>query len=200
MGQECDCKLRLGGRTFAGRAQLETDFILFRGGERLKVPLKDLSGVTANNGVLTFEYPSGHAAFELGPQAEKWAKKILDPPTLLEKLGIKRGVTIALAGKLDPEFRAQIVAQTGKPSKVKADLVFYAAAQASHLARIAGLKSKLKPGGALWVVYPKGVTSIRETEVIAAGRAAGLKDTKVARFSDTHTALRFSSSKDPLKS
>jgi hypothetical protein len=61
------------------------------------------------------------------------------------------------------------------------------------------LKSRLKPGGALWIVYPKGVSAIREAEVITAGRGAGLKDTKVARFSDTHAALRFSFSQDPSK-
>jgi hypothetical protein len=196
MGQECDCKLRLGGRTLAGRAQLETDFILFRGGERLperlKVPLKDLTGVKANNGVLTFEYPGGLAALELGPRAEKWAKKILNPPTLLDKLGVTPGLAIALEGEFDLEFLAQIKTQIGKPSKDKADLLFYAAARTGDLARIPGLKSRLKPEGALWIVYPKGVSAIREADLIAAGRAAGLKDTKVARFSDTHTALRFS--------
>jgi hypothetical protein len=192
MGQECDCKLRLGGRSFTGRAQLETDFIRFRGGERLKVPLKDLTGVNANDGVLTFEFPGGLASLELGPQAEKWARKILNPPSLLEKLGVKPGLTIALEGEFDPEFRAQINAQFGKLAKGKADLLFYAAAETNHLAGIRNLKSRLKPGGALWIVYPKGVSAIRESEVIASGRAAGLKDTKVARFSDTHTALRFS--------
>lgn len=200
MGQECDCKLRLAGRTFTGCAQLETDFLLFRGDERLpqrlKVPLKDLTGVKANDGVLTFEYPGGHAALELGPQAEKWAKKILKPPTLLEKLGVKPGLTIALEGKFDPEFSAQIKAQPARTSNAEADLLFYAAAKTSDLGRIQGLKSTLKPGGALWIVYPKGVSTIREAEVIAAGRAAGLKDTKVARFSDTHTALRFSCPRD----
>jgi hypothetical protein len=40
-------------------------------------------------------------------------------------------------------------------------------------------------------VYPKGVAAIREIEVIEAGRAAGLKDIKVASFSSTHTALQF---------
>lgn len=195
MGQECDCKLRLGGRTFTGRAQLETDFILFRGGERLKALLKDLTGVKANEGVLTFEFPGGLAALELGPQAEKWAERILHPPTLLEKLGAKPGLAIALEGEFAPEFPAQIKAEIGPPAKAKADLLFYAAAKTSDLGRITSLKSKLKPGGALWIVYPKGISAIRETEVIAAGRAAGLKDTKVARFSDTHTALRFSSSK-----
>jgi hypothetical protein len=196
MGQESDCKLRLGGRTFAGRAQLETDFLFFRGGqrlsERLKVPLKDMTGVKAKDGVLTFECSNGPAALELGAQAEKWAKKILNPPTLLEKLGAKPGLTVALEGKFAPEFSAQIKAQTGKPPKGKAGLLFYAAAQSSDLERIPSLKSRLKPGGALWIVYPKGISAIREAEVIAAGRAAGLKDTKVARFSDTHTALRFS--------
>jgi hypothetical protein len=197
MGQECDCKLRLGRRTFTGRAQLETDFILFRGGERppqrLKVPLKDVTGVKAIDGVLTFESPDGLAALELGSQAEKWAKKILNPPTLLEKLGVKPGLTIALEGKFEPEFPAQIKPQLAE-TKTKADLLFYAAAKTSDLGRIRGLKSRLKPGSALWIVYPKGISAIREAEVIAAGRAAGLKDTKVARFSDTHTALRFSGS------
>jgi hypothetical protein len=192
MGQECDCKLRLGGKTFAGRAQLETDFMLFRGGERLKVLLKEMTGVKASNGVLAFECPGGLAALELGVQAEKWAKKILNPPTLLEKLGVKPNVTIALEGEFDPEFSAQIKPQVRKPSKGKADLFFYAAAQTGDLARIPSLKSRLKPGGALWIVYPKGISAIREAEVITAGRAAGLKDTKVARFSDSHTALRFS--------
>ena len=203
MGQECDCKLRLGGRTFAGHAQLETDFILFRDGERvpqrLKIPLKDLTVVNANDGVLTFDFPGGLAALELGSQAEKWARKILNPPTLLEKLGVKPGLTIALEGEFGPDFSAQIEAQTGKPPKGKADVLFYAAAKTRDLARIPDLKSRLKPGGALWIVYPKGVSAIREAEVLESGRAAGLKDTKVARFSDIHTALRFSLSPDPSK-
>jgi hypothetical protein len=49
----------------------------------------------------------------------------------------------------------------------------------------------MNPDGAIWVVYPKGVTAIREIEVLNAGREAGLKDVKVASFSPTHTALKF---------
>jgi hypothetical protein len=41
------------------------------------------------------------------------------------------------------------------------------------------------------VVYPRGCKEIRENDVMAAGKSAGLTDNKVARFSDTHTALRF---------
>jgi hypothetical protein len=188
MGQECDCTLRLGKRTFPGRAQLETDFLLFRGGERLKILLRDLTGVTANGGVLRLEFPGGPAALELGAAAETWANKILHPPTLGEKLGVKPGMAIGLEGEFSEEFRGVV----GDATRGKADLLFFSAAKGSDLKRIRSLKSRLKPRGALWVVYPKGTQTIRETEVIAAGREAGLKDTKVARFSETHTALRFS--------
>lgn len=37
-------------------------------------------------------------------------------------------------------------------------------------------------------VRPKGTPAIADTDVIAAGRAAGLVDVKVVRFSATHTA------------
>ncbi len=190
MGLECDCKLRLGGRASTGRAQLETDFVLFRGAECLKIPLRDLTAVEAQDGVLRLEFPGGPAELDLGAAAAKWAHKILHPPTLFEKLGVKPGMSIAIEGGFDAEFRRQ----AGPTVEGKADLLFYAASKTSDLARLPQLQMRLNPAGAIWVVYPKGVQIIREIEVIEAGRAAGLKDTKVARFSETHTALRFSRS------
>jgi hypothetical protein len=70
-----------------------------------------------------------------------------------------------------------------------AAIVFYAAERRADLKRMAKLAPDGK--GALWVIYPKGSAAIREIEVIEAGRAAGLKDVKVASFSATHTALKF---------
>ncbi len=49
----------------------------------------------------------------------------------------------------------------------------------------------MKPAGALWVIYPKGVTAIREIDVIDTGRTAGLKDVNACAFSATHTGLKF---------
>jgi hypothetical protein len=43
----------------------------------------------------------------------------------------------------------------------------------------------------VWVIRPKGSDRISENDVMAAGRAAGLYDVKVVRFSDTHTAQKF---------
>jgi hypothetical protein len=191
MGQELDCTLRYRKRTLAGKAYLETAYILFRGEERLKIPFEQLTGVHAAGGVLKLEFAEGPALLELGAAAAKWAHKILHPPTRLEKLGVKPGLAIAVEGRLEAEFLREIGEVAG--ATAKADLLFFAAQRSADLARIARLTERLKPRGALWVVYPKGVAAIREIEVIEAGRAAGLKDNKVASFSFTHTALRFAS-------
>ncbi len=73
----------------------------------------------------------------------------------------------------------------------ESDLIFLGAEATGDLGRIESLVPYLRPSGHIWVVAPKGRQDIREADVLAAGRAAGLKDTKVARFSGTHTAHRF---------
>ena len=72
-----------------------------------------------------------------------------------------------------------------------ADLIFLAADGKLRLRRLRKLSLTLKPNGALWVVYPKTDTDIREIDVLTAGRVAELRDTKVASFSLTHTGLKF---------
>lgn len=188
MGQEAECRMQIGKRMLRGKAYLETDHLLFRGDERVKILLKDLESVEAADGLLKLMFAGGPASLELGKAAEKWAAKILHPPTRAEKLGLKPGTKVRLVGDFDAGLRddlrgCDVVARGG-------DVVLYAAQSRSDLARVAQL-AKLGAGAALWIVYPKGVETIREVEVIAAGRAAGLKDVKVARFSETHTALKF---------
>ena len=187
MGQELACRMQYNRRTLAGKAYLETDHILFRGDERVKIALKDVKSVTAKAGVLTLDFPGGPATLDLGAAAEKWAHKILHPPTRADKLGIKPGSAVRLIGDFDADFTKELAAC--ELVTKAADLIFYLAPDRKALARIP--RSSLKRAGALWIVYPKGVQTIRELEVIEAGRAAGLKDVKVASFSATHTALKF---------
>jgi hypothetical protein len=193
MGQELECKARFQRRiTVEGKAQLETDYLLFRGPERFKINLGDLTQVKAESGVLKLEFSGGPAELELGAAAEKWARKILNPPSLMDKLGVKPGLMVRLVGEFDPEFRMQVAERKASTvAKGKSNLLFLAAARSLELNQIQKLKANLEPGGALWVIYPKGVPQIKEIQVIEAGRAAGMKDVKVAKFSATHTALKF---------
>ena len=191
MGQELDCRMRLGRRSLAGRAYLETDHILFRGEERVKFLFRDLTGVKAAGGILKLDYDGGPAALELGAAAEKWEQKILHPPTRADKLGIKPGQTVRVIGEFEADFLNEIAGLEKASGRTKADLIFFLAPVRKSLDRLPELARGMKPSGAMWVVYPKGVKDIREIEVLQAGRAASLKDTKVARFSPAHTALRF---------
>lgn len=196
MGQELECKARIQRRgRILGKAQLETDYILFRGPQRFKVSFGELTGVKADSGILKLEFADGPAELELGDAAAKWAHKILNPPSLMDKLGVKPGLTVRLVGEfgdVEPGFPQEIAKrQAVAVAKGKCDLLFLAAGTSGDLDRIGKLKAHLKPGGVLWVIYPKGVPVITEIQVIQAGRAAGMKDVKVVRFSATHTGLKF---------
>jgi hypothetical protein len=176
MGKEIKCRMQYQHRTLTGKAYLESDHILFRGEERLQILFKDLRSVATEAGILHLDFPGGPVSLELGAAAEKWAGKILHPPSRADKLGIKPGVCVRLAGQFDTSFLDDLSWVELATGKIKADLIFLAAEDRGALARIPKLAAALTPAGALWVVYPKGVQLIREIEVLDAGRAAGLKD------------------------
>jgi hypothetical protein len=116
---------------------------------------------------------------------------------LLDKLGIRPGMRVALLGlaAADESFRAQLAGRTsditdGWP-KPETDVVLLAADSTVDLAPLEELATLIRPNGAIWVVSHKGRTAtLRDVEVIAAAREAGLVDNKVASFSDTRTSLR----------
>jgi hypothetical protein len=62
-------------------------------------------------------------------------------------------------------------------------------ARVDDLDRIAALRRRLRPTGAIWVLRPKG-GPIREMEVIGAGLRHRLVDNKIASFSEDLSAMR----------
>jgi hypothetical protein len=196
MGREAVCTVRFAGKSAAGKALLETREVVFRGASlRLTIPFDRIQRVEAKGGALTLKTADGLAVFELGAQAEAWAKRIANPPGRLEKLGVKPGAKVSVVGPVEPAFLEELHARTeavwqGRP-RPGSDLIFFAAEGPADLDRLATLKKSLQPAGALWVLRQKGPSArVSEAAVMAAGRAAGLVDTKVVAFSATHTAER----------
>ena len=114
---------------------------------------------------------------------------------LLDKLGVAPGARVAVLGVVDPDFRAALSDRTPDitdgPPRPDTDLIFLAADSLAELAPIEELQRRLKSAGAIWVVSRKGrAATLRDIEVMAMARGAGLVDNKVVAFSDTHTALR----------
>jgi hypothetical protein len=123
--------------------------------------------------------------FELGDEAERWAERIENPPTLADKLGLKPGLNIGVVG-----LEHELLDAYGPPTDCS-DLIFLGADTKEQLARVEGLVPLLARKGGIWIVAPKGRKDFTESDVLSAGRESGLTDVKVARFSDTHTAHKF---------
>jgi hypothetical protein len=113
---------------------------------------------------------------------------------LADKLGIKAGRRISVMGVESAEFLTELTTRVPDYSRGKlakdADQVFFSAESKQDLARLQSLANSIQRSGAIWVVYPKGQKHIREVDVLAAAKSAGLVDNKVCSFSTTHTALR----------
>lgn len=195
MGLESMCTATIDGRKSRGRLLFETDALIFRGDPRATIKLKDLKNVRSKDGVLEVTFVGGRAEFVLGPSADTWARKILSPKSRVDKLGVKPDSRIALVGLDDTEFLAELSAVTptvrrGTRQKDN-DLIFFAATSSRSLESLGDLKSRMTSDGALWVIRAKGHKEITEAGVMAAGKAAGLVDVKVVKFSETHTAEKF---------
>ena len=114
---------------------------------------------------------------------------------LLDKLGIRPGMRVAVVDVDDPDIRASIRERTtelteGWPEP-DTDVVLLGADDLPALGPLEELSGQIRPAGAIWVVSRKGPTrTIKDVEVIEAARGAGLVDNKVVSFSPTHTALR----------
>ena len=120
---------------------------------------------------------------------------VISTRPLIDKLGVRPGARVALINIDDPEFRRRLAERTqditeGDPLP-DSDLVFIGIDDGLELLELPALRAQIVANGAIWVVSRKGkAATIRDIEVIEAGKAAGLVDNKVVAFSPTHTSLR----------
>ena len=195
MGYEATCTLTFGGKSARGEAHLEQKDLVFRGATRLSIPFADITAAHADGDTLHVVFKGKPAELTIGAaQAEKWARRILNPPTRLDKLGVKAGMSVLCLSLRDEAFVEELCARGAEVSarrRTGADIIFYGAPDRGALESLPGLVPSMKKDGALWVIRPKGVKAITESEVMAAGKNAGLVDVKVVSFSETHTAEKF---------
>ncbi|HEV7863325.1 MAG TPA: hypothetical protein VGR20_11510 [Acidimicrobiia bacterium] len=198
MGREATGTVRIGD-VAPGKAKvlLETDELIFRGETKGRVAFRALTTVEPGPDGLRLVWPDGEATVDLAEaEAARWADRIENPPSLLDKLGVKDGTRVAV---LDPDhllegdgpFAAELAGRTVElVATGPADVVVWALDEAADLARLPALIGWIEPAGALWAVWAKGRKELNENHVREAALDAGLVDVKVARFSPTHSALK----------
>ena len=191
MGSESVCQVELDGTFAEAKALLETEELVVRSPFRLKIAFRDLTVVNADDEALVLKWAGHNLRLEIGREARKWADKIRNPKSVSDKIGIKAGQRIALAGKVDATFVAELSrkgAHVDASPRDTYDVIFLPADRRAALEELGRLHKKLVSNGAIWVIRPRGSDAISERDVMDAAKHAGLVDVKVVRFSETHTA------------
>lgn len=168
------------------------DLVAFRGAFKADVPFEEI--VAEARGTLLVLSCRGHTVeLGAGAKAGALAAKIRSPPSRLDRLGVTHGMTAAVAGTIDPAFKAELgvraVVAAGAPRE-PVDFLIFGVAAAAQLEPLPKLAALVASGGSLWVVCPKG-KSPTEAQVHAVARGAGLEARGSARFSPDLVALRF---------
>jgi hypothetical protein len=176
---------------------LDSKELTLRGELKLTIPLKEVRQAAAKDGQLTIAWKDEKISLLLGPQSASLAKKILNPPDLFQKLGVKAESAVSVVGLDDRTFverlrqRAASVSE-GKPQP-KSDMIIVRVGNRAELDRLKTLRSTLKSNGMIWVLWRKGLkgpNDVKESDVMAAAKKHGLVDVKVASFSDELSALK----------
>ena len=120
--------------------------------------------------------------------------------TLVEKLGIKPGATIAILNAPSGYDRTlgRLPKQVTRKARVAGPLDFiqlFTSRKRELERRFSALKPALAPAGQLWISWPKrssGVpTDLTEDVIRVIGLAHGLVDVKVAAVDDVWSGLKF---------
>lgn len=197
MGHEVTCGVRVNGQVATARVLLETRELRVRRPMPMVIPFAAVSMAEVDGQWLHVRHAAGDAWFDLGPAvAARWADRIRNPRTRLQKIGVRPGQRVAVLGDPDDTLVSEIEGAGASvirrlPAGGSLDAVFLAVTDRRGLARVPAAAAALADDGALWIVRPKGTPAITDAETRAAGRAAALVDVKVVSFSDTRTAEKF---------
>ena len=174
-----------------GKLLWEPPKLIFRGAYRGLYQGHALKNVRAEGDDLVLS-DGTRFTLEAG-QAEKWVHAILNPPSRLDKLGVKPGMTVVVDGVEDEAFIAELETRVALDEAEEGiDLLFLGAEDLADFDRLEDWAGALAAKGAVWVVARKGKGApLKDAEILEAVRGLGFTDTKVCAFSSTHTALRF---------
>jgi len=196
MGLELSqCRAVIKGESVTGKLHLDSKELAFRGGD-LKWSIKIGKGTSAKvaGEKLTVKRGAKSATFNIGVKADKWAKKVLNPPSRGTKLGLKADMRFLIKGDFEKSFETELlnhglVAGRGPKS---CDVAFIRVRSAKELKTLDKLAVGCAKGVHLWVIWPKGDKEFGQSDVIARGRDLGMGPGKKVSFDETHTAMRFS--------
>ena len=119
---------------------------------------------------------------------------------VVDKLGIKPGYAVAFAASplaIDLALQARVLDRAGRSAAAAdepADVVLVGADASTDFETVLShWRRRIDQAGGIWLLTPKRGQRgyIDQTELIAAGQAAGVVDNKICSVSDTLSGMRF---------
>jgi hypothetical protein len=195
MGLEAKCTVEWLATKRTVALHLDSRHLDVRLKPALRIAFDAIRSTQLEAGRLVLELPEGRMVLHLGADAAaKWAKKIREPKSRLDKLGIKPGMRVCLLEVNDASFERELSA-AGVTASVRieqgATTVILFTPDTTALAQLTSIKKALTPNGAVWVLRAKGKTAaVSEDAVRGAAKRAGLVDVKILAFSEALSALK----------
>ena len=194
MGLTAECNVLCEQQTYRCKAHLEEREVILRGEFRLTLPFAEIASLESDDERLVVHHSGPAVTLLLGKDARKWAAKITHPPSLIDKLGVKKGHVVSVLGIYDPKFWDELRDRTAKialeTASKDSDWIFVAVESEDDLARLRTLKASIKKTGSIWAIWKKGRKALTEDHIREAAISAGLVDVKVARVSDALSGLK----------
>lgn len=195
MGLEASTILTIDGDEFEVKALLESSVLIFRGGYKKRFLFSELSDVKAENGRLNFTNDNCEFALEIGSEnAEKWAKRLLEPPrTLFEKFGIKADDAVYIIGTIHQEQVNLAISANLAKTEESAKLAFAEVDSEPDIEKLLADYKSASISCPIWIIHGKGKNGAPNGNIVREiMRANGFIDTKISAISDDWSATRYS--------
>lgn len=194
MGLEANCRCRWDDGLGETKALLEADALILRGDLKRRIPIGEISDLSASGAELHFRHFTETFALELGAaRAARWAEKIAaPPPSLAKKLGVAAGSKVLVVGMLEDAVLQEALKGAIAARDEEAALSLAVIRDEAALRRALSRHEFLAAGTPIWIVHEKGPkAAFGEGPVRSIMRGAGYLDNKVSAVSEALSATRY---------
>lgn len=193
MGREAVVHAEVGSEAGEVRALLESTELILRGEIKRRFAREKMGPASTDGEMLRFHVAGEAVSLHLGAKvAESWAAALAAPPrSLRAKLGLEKSARAILLGVVEDEMLAAATSGALVEDGNAAQMIIAMIDSPADLAAALRMQSDF-PALPLWTVYPKGRgTQFGDSDIRAALRASGLRDTKSCAVSEKLTATRY---------
>ncbi|MEM7453344.1 MAG: hypothetical protein AAF456_03205 [Planctomycetota bacterium] len=194
MGLETLTTAHKGRSKYEGKLHLDSKTLKFSGKDfKWSASLGPDLKVSSRGTRLSVSSGTEKIVFEIGDKVDRWVDKILNPPSLLDKLAVKPGMRCWLSKGFRREFAAEIRARGASITRQldRCDLAFCFVADRQRLDELVDVCFELAAGINVWAVYPKGASTITQGDVMKTMKQIGFGPSKTAAFDDHLSSMRY---------